>query len=205
MRKTQRKALPDTASQIDVVTLAVFVAGGHQRAVDTEDVAVKAQELAPGRFSWRKYPGQINLELIRVYLSDAKKPSKGGWLTGSGRRGWLLTPAGLVWAKRNAKKLLGMNLERGREQSRSGSVDENRWRRERARIMATPAWEKWQTGEIGVTTPEASEVFRIDSYIVGPMRAAKVMRMRALFDADPRLGPFLARMAKLIEHEEVSR
>lgn len=176
-----------------------------QQAVDTEDVAVKAQELAPGRFSWRKHPGQINLELIRVYLSDAKKPSKGGWLTRSGRRGWLLTPAGLVWAKRNAKKLLGLNLERGTEQSRSGSVDENRWRRERARIMATTAWEKWQTGESEVTPPEASEVFRIDSYVVGPMRDAKVTRMHALFDADPRLGPFLARMAKLIELEEVSR
>src|SRR5688572_29822333 len=77
-----------------IVTVAVYLLGGEVGPVDTEDIAVKASELAPGRFSWRKYPAQINLELIRVYLSDAKKPDKGGYLIGSGSAGWQLTQDG---------------------------------------------------------------------------------------------------------------
>ncbi len=71
-------------SNHEIVTVAVYILGGISGAVDTEDVAIKANELAPGRFSWKKYPTQVNLEVVRVYLSDAKKPSKGAYLLGSG-------------------------------------------------------------------------------------------------------------------------
>ena len=74
-------------SLVDVVTWAVFLLGGDLNPVDTEDVAVKAHDLAPGRFAWQKYPGQINLELVRVHLSDAKKVNNGRRLSGSGRQG----------------------------------------------------------------------------------------------------------------------
>ena len=40
----------------------MYLLGGETRRVDTEDIAVKANELAPGRFAWKKYPDQINLE-----------------------------------------------------------------------------------------------------------------------------------------------
>src|SRR5262245_4834111 len=75
-------------SQLEVVTLAVFLLGGDEQVVDTEDVAMKVNAIAPGRFSWRKYPEQVNLELVRVFLSDAKKPEFGGLVSGSGARGW---------------------------------------------------------------------------------------------------------------------
>jgi len=48
----------------EIVTIAVFLLGGESHAVDTEDIAVKANEIAPGRFSWRKYPDQINIETV---------------------------------------------------------------------------------------------------------------------------------------------
>ena len=201
MKKGQEKDLTNFTSQIGVVTFALFLAGGDQRAVDTEDVAIKANRLAPGRFSWRKYPEQINLELVRVYLSDAKKPEKGAWLVGSGISGWSLTPKGLSWAKRNSKRLLGKDLRRQRSQSKSGSLDENRWRRERARLLSTAGWKRWSSGDSAVTPREASEVFRIDSYAMGTMLAAKITRMKALFDDDPAIGPFLTRMAQLLSME----
>ena len=64
MQKKPAKRFTGGPSQAEMVTLAVYRLGGAQRAVDTEDVAVEAHKLAPGRFSWRKYPDQINLELI---------------------------------------------------------------------------------------------------------------------------------------------
>ena len=109
-----RKSLTSKAEtpQVEVVTLAVYLLGGDQRAIDTEDVAIEAHRLAPGRFAWRKYPDQVNLELVRVYLSDAKKPAKGEWLEGSGKDGWSLTPAGLRWAKEAARTVKGQDLRR---------------------------------------------------------------------------------------------
>src|SRR5258708_38138453 len=104
MRKSQKKSLTEP-SQIDIVTLAVFLSGGDQHVVDTEDVAIEAHKLAPGIFCWRKYPEQINLELVRVVLSNHKKVGNGALLTGSGKDGWMLSRVGLTWARRNSKKL----------------------------------------------------------------------------------------------------
>ncbi|MGA8215792.1 MAG: hypothetical protein WB799_19520, partial [Candidatus Sulfotelmatobacter sp.] len=111
-------------SNHEIVTLAVYLLGGRSSHVDTEDIAIKSNELAPGRFSWRKYPSQINLELIRVYLSDAKKKDKGEYLMGSGSDGWLLTQRGFEFARRQNKKLKTANLSRP-----AMGPKEKRWRR----------------------------------------------------------------------------
>src|SRR5687767_15856094 len=86
----------------EVLTLAVYLLGGETQRIDTEDIAIRANELAPGRFAWKKYPDQINLELIRVYLSDAKKAAKGRYLAGSGNTGWMLSQRGLHFAREHA-------------------------------------------------------------------------------------------------------
>jgi hypothetical protein len=70
----------------EIVTLAVYLLGGEAHKVDTEDIAKKSNELAPGRFTWRKYSDQINIEHIRAFLSDAKKPKNGAYLTGVGNQ-----------------------------------------------------------------------------------------------------------------------
>src|SRR5207247_2468881 len=80
--------VPQTLNSTQIIVLATYVLGGERQPIDTEDLAVKANELAPGRFSWRKYQDQINLELVRVYASDAKKEAKGALLRGSGDEGW---------------------------------------------------------------------------------------------------------------------
>jgi hypothetical protein len=202
MKKRQEKTLTKQLAQHEIVTLAVYLLGGDQHAVDTEDVAIKAHELAPGRFSWRKYPEQINLELVRVYLSDAKKPEKGQLLLGSGRTGWSLTKTGLDWAQEAAHRSVGKDLTRRREQSKAGSIDENRWRRERARIQLSPAWKHWMGQNQNPSAREAAEVFRIDSYAVGPIREKKITRLLAMFNGDEELAPFLNRMAALLAESE---
>ena len=70
----------DRFSNIEIITLAVFLLGGESNYIDTEDIAVKVNELAPGRFTWRKYPHQINIDNVRKRLSDAKNPRKGGYV-----------------------------------------------------------------------------------------------------------------------------
>jgi hypothetical protein len=55
----------------ELVTLAVYLLGGDSKPIDTEDVAIKTNELAPRRFTWRKYPDQINIDTVRKRLWDA--------------------------------------------------------------------------------------------------------------------------------------
>lgn len=194
--------MTSTTSHVELVVFAVYLCGGHTRAVDTEDAAVKAHELAPDRFSWRKYPAQINLELVRVSLSDAKKKDKGALLAGSGKTGWTLTPDGLRWARGAERKLLRADLRRAREEGRGGSIGEQRWRRERDRILSTRAWASWSTNSDDVSSRDAAEVYRIDSYAVGRMRSLKITRLKQLFTEDPAVLPFLNRMQEILESSE---
>lgn len=181
----------------DLVVLAVYLLGGDRKAVDTEDVAVRVYELSPTRFGWRKYPEQINLELVRVSLSDAKKGGS-ALLAGSGKTGWTLTPAGRQWAAENADALLAEDRSQKREDGRGGSIDEQRWRRERERIVASTAWQQSVIGQ-HPSLRDAKEVFRIDSYAVGRMRSLKVTRLMSLFEQDAEILRFLAGMAALLE------
>jgi len=86
-------------SNPELVTIAVAFLDGDVEPVDPEDVAVKVNDIVPGRFGWRKYPEWIDLGAVRDALRDAKKPQKGGLLVGSNARGWMLSPAGLKWIR----------------------------------------------------------------------------------------------------------
>ncbi len=187
-------------SQVEIVTLAVYLCGGDTHAIDTEDIAVKVNELAPGRFTWRKYPEQINLELVRTYLSAAK--GRSGYLSGVGKAGWTLTPKGLAWASSEGQNLLGQDKSRRREELKGGSIDERRWQRERDRVLTTSAWKQWSKGYQEIPERDADEVFRIDSYAVGRTRDMKIARVRKMFDTDPEISPFITAMAGIVERKE---
>jgi len=48
-------------SNKEIGILSVYLLGGESKYIDTEDIAIKADALAPGRFLWRKYKNQINM------------------------------------------------------------------------------------------------------------------------------------------------
>jgi len=183
-------------SSHEIVTLAVYLLGGETRRVDTEDVAIKANEIAPGRFTWRKYYDQINLELIRVYLSDAKKAGKGGYLRGSGKAGWILTEKGTEFAKRHVEDLNGAVL----------SNERHRRHKERTRLLTSAAFQKFMTeGPNAVSRRDIEVFFRIDDYVVGEARERKVARIVKAFGNDPELGRVVRELASRIRGGEQNR
>lgn len=185
----------------EVVALALFVLGGATGVVDTEDVAIQVHAIAPRRFSWRKYPDQINLELVRVALSDARKRENGALVSGKGKSGWSLTPAGQRWCEARADALLSRDLTKTRAERRAGSIDERRWQRERARVVTSPAWAEWQAGS-SITRDAAHDLFRIDRYVVGRARELKVNRLREMFAGDQEISPFIEAVATTALGEE---
>ena len=188
--KNRRRAL-DFANH-EVVVLAAYLSGGRFRYVDTEDIAVKANEIAPGRFTWKKYKSQINIELVRVFLSDAKKIVHGEYLGGSGKEGWLLTEAGVDFAEAHLRHLDAEDFSRERADPK-----EKAWKnRERQRLLADDAYRRFSTdGLESVTEQDAERFFRIDDYVVGAARRRKLQRFLNVFRSDPQLGAAILAIA----------
>src|SRR5664279_4215144 len=130
-------------SNSEIVVIAAYRAGGAGLHADTEDIAVKASEICPGRFSWKKYPEQINIDTVRKRLWDARKR---GHLVGSERDGWLLTETGTTFARQYRRSL-------GIEKTTRQSLNERKWRRlEKVRLLTTAAHLKVRSGEMsGIT------------------------------------------------------
>lgn len=198
MKKELVSALPSKAlSLTEFVTYAVYLLGGASHPVETEDVAMKAHEIAPLRFAWKKYPEQVNLELVRVYLSDAKKQTKGGLLAGSGREGWTLTRGGAHWASRLAAlSPRGPTLPTG--QSRVTTPTTERAKREAERLVGTRAWAAWSQGS-AVEKADANDLFRVDAYADERTAALKVSRLRAILREYPEFDEFLSVASSLVE------
>jgi hypothetical protein len=182
-------------SNHEVVTLAVYLLGGDTKPVDSEDIAVKANEIAPARFTWRKYRNQINLGNVRWSLWDAKKPKNGAFLLEVGKDDWQLTEAGLEFAKGAALSLKGMDLSR-----QPVSARDRQWQRnERARMLSTEAFAKIQNGTAHtVTTREAEEFFRIDAYVSSNSREQKITRAISGFGNDEELGSAVKLLAEKV-------
>ena len=179
----------------EIVTLAVYLLGGETKAIDTEHVAVKAAELAPGKYNWRHYPVQINIEIIRAFLSDAKKTKYGKYLSGSGNEGWMLTEDGAIFAKQNAQRLQDVDLTSVRK-----SEAEKKWhKRERSRLLSSNALKKLVDGErSSITSSELSSFFRVDEYVTGAARERKVTRIINAFRDDPDLGDAILSLREML-------
>lgn len=179
----------------EIVTLAVYLLGGDTQRVDIEDIAIKASALAPGRFTWRKYRDQINIDTVRKRLWDAATPAKGEYLAGSEKKGWVLTSAGLKFATKSIAFASSTDLSKERL-----GLKERQWlRSERIRMLSSEAYGKIQSGRTdAVTDREAEEFFRIDAYVTGQAREQKIMRALTTFGDDQELGKAVKILARRI-------
>src|SRR5664279_2612318 len=149
MNKSQKQKTPAVKklvtdlSNSEIVVIAAFRVGAAGLHADTEDIAVKANEIGPGRFTWKKYPKQINIDTVSKRLWDARKR---GHLVGSERDGWLLTESGTTFARQYRRSL-------GIEKTTRQSLNERKWRRlEKVRLLTTAAHLKVRSGEMsGIT------------------------------------------------------
>jgi hypothetical protein len=182
--------LPKTKSlsNHEIVTLAVFLLGGDSKRVDTEDVAVKSNELAPGRFTWRKYSDQINIKNISWCLWDAKKAKNGSYLIGADEDGWMLTESGLKFSRAHVGGLKSASLARAPLNSKERIL----LRRERERLLATNAFAKFSSDQPDeISMQEAESFFRVDAYVTGDARMEKILRTKNRFGDDAELGPLI--------------
>jgi hypothetical protein len=176
---------------MEIVALAVYLQGGESRYVHTEDVAVKANELAPGRFTWAKYPDQINIHTIMTHLWDAKSNRRGCILIGSEKEGWMLSEHGMELARSRLTSLTGVKAAR-----RKFTTGEKQWMRaERVRLLHSEAFRKAAAG-VAVTREEVDAFFRLNDYVGGEARERKITRVLNTFGDDAELGAAVKALAE---------
>lgn len=179
----------------EIVVVAAYMAGADATAADTEDIAVQANKLAPGRFSWRKYKEQINIDTVRKRLWDATKQEKGAYLIGSEKAGWRLTKAGFDFAQ-------GQITSGGADQparARASQSEKANQLRELKRMIGEEAYQKLQDGRPAeITKSELERFFRIDDYVTGKARTAKLERFRILADGHDELLTAINSLVRLL-------
>jgi hypothetical protein len=127
-------------SQVDYVLLALLEAGGADRFVDIEEIAVHAYRLAPTLFRWRNYAEYPSAELTRMALRHAEGRNGSLFVTGNGGRARRLNAKGLHLAQEALKRVSGGEAEPKRVERPAT--------RGLARMLNHPAFAKWQKGGI---------------------------------------------------------
>ncbi len=192
----QGKALSKKLANHELVVLAAYLAGAASTLADTEDIAIKANELAPGRFIWRKYKDQINIDAVRKRLWDATKPEKGAYLIGSEKAGWRLTKAGFDFAHHH---LSTGNMAQPNK-ARASQTERTAQTREIKRMMSEDAFQKICSGlTASITKSEAERFFRIDDYVTGKARTAKIERFRIIASDNSELGHAINILSQLVK------
>jgi hypothetical protein len=165
-----------------IIIVALWWLRGELEMADIEDVAMAADELAERRFRWRKYPDQINIQTVGKALRDAKKH---GYSAGTSARGWMLTEAGIAEARSLAADAPQTPARRALTSQQKAWLQ-----KERTRLLSEDAFKKLErTGIDTVSDREILRFFRLDEYITGETRRARVARITNSFGDDPRLGP----------------
>jgi len=185
----------ETLSNTEIAVLALFLAGGDKNYVDTEDVAMEANKIAPGRFAWRKYPEQINLRLIEIRLCEGKSPKKGGYIIGSMKQGWILSEKGLEFVMDHIKRVEKEDFSR----TPMSKKEKAYYHGEIERMLTSTAYNKIRTGKPDtITAPEADAFFRLDEYTTGLARKEKMTRIINTFGNHTDLGHAIKILSKKV-------
>ena len=180
-RQPNQKNEPDKLANHQLVVVAAYLVGAQSTAADTEDIAVKANELAPGQFSWRKYKEQINIETVRKRLWDATKPEKGSYLIGTEKTGWRLTKAGFDFARKH----IGNGPLVQSMKTRASQAERTAQTREIKRMLGEQAFQKMKEDrQAEITKSDAERFFRLDDYVTGKTRIAKIERFLIMASAN---------------------
>lgn len=168
-------------SNLQIVVIAVARLGGDSQSVHTEDVAIEAASLAPGRFTWRKYPERIDLELVRRSLARVAEKDP-PLLVGSVRRGWMLSKHGIRWIEKNATNL--PTLVGYRRGSIANAID-----MERVRLRETRAWQKYKAGSLDeINLNDLFEFVRMNEYFSDVKRRERLNIVANAVDGDVKLA-----------------
>ena len=167
-------------SNPEILTLAVYSLGGAVSPVDLEDAAIEAFNMAPKKFSWKKYEDQIDLRIVQYALQDACKANI-GHLKGGSKHGFMLTQSGLDWVKKHDESKQFSTTSRK-------SSPSDLLLKEQIRLRKTHAYEKFVTDSIDkITIMDFREFARVNDYFPEHIRKQRYVKIDNVVKDDEEL------------------
>jgi hypothetical protein len=158
---------------------------------------MKAHELAPGVFTWKKYKSQIDRQAIYKHLWDQMKADNGGeYVVLVKNDGWMLTLSGTEFARGAVANLKSISpaVKKKKQEPWVG--------RERVRMLGETAYAKYAEGrKEEIALIDAEKLFRLDDYVIGEARERKVRQAENAFHDDPDLGPVITIASALVRRQ----
>jgi hypothetical protein len=147
-------------SNIEIVTFAIYYLNGESQLVDIEDIAIKAFEINPLKFSWRKYPSMIDIRNVQYALKDASSNFP-PLISGSIKNGYMITKDGIMLIRK---------IEQGQWKEISGKPFRSKSKDayleiERNRLKRTSAYQKFIAGVANeINERDYQEFVRFNDY-----------------------------------------
>ena len=179
--------------RVDVVVLAMLRLGGDSKGLDMEDIAVECHKLSPKTFAWRKYPEQINLDLVANAMRDAKRDRNGALVSGGQSQGWRLTMAG----QECAQKLADANAQLADPNAvpEFRGVEGRRIKQEYSRILQSDAFYEWkENGQ--VSEGAMNSLLKINAYTSDELLEIKKTRLARCRGITEEMDSFLDKVLR---------
>jgi len=181
-------------SNQEIVTIALYELGKGVHSFDLEEIAKKADELAPGRFRWRNDPGMISDSNVWDALSNARKKN---YILEKTTK-YLLTETGILFAKKNLSKVIKYDQTKSRMRGVEKEVYENT----KNRLISTPAYQKAKNNKDNeIDIKEANQFFRVNDYMTILQKKEKVQKIKNLFINDKEFKKVVDKVANRINQE----
>ena len=167
----------DLLPNLDIVTIALYILGNGTKSFDKEEIATKADEIAPIRFRWKTNPNMISDGLVWDALSNARK--KGYVLENTTK--YLLTVEGVKFAQENIHKIKNYDQTRTRFNKKDKEVYENT----KDRILRSSAYLKAKENKTSeIASNEFQNFFRINEYMDKKQIKEKIHKLKNMFIND---------------------
>ena len=163
-----------TYANTHVVLLAVFLLGGDKMPIDIEDIAVKAFELAPARFCWKKYPDRIDIRIVTYAMKDAMRLSPRVFI-GSLKHGYMVTIEGIALLQQ--LHIINSQIEIAKD-NRADTAEAIR-SIELDRLLRSSAFHKFQSELTDtITKQDFYEFARINDYFPAHIRDLRFEQLK---------------------------
>ena len=186
-------------SNQEIVTVAIYALGSGIGTFDIETIAVKADEMAPGRFRWKTRPDLISDSNTWDALSNARK--KGYILQQAAQKNtdsYLLTEIGIKFSEKNISKIKNFDQSKMRI-----PVSKEIYENTKNRLIVTEAYQKAKNSkENEISTREFNQFFRLNDYMKNSQKVEKIQKIKNLFIQDKEFTKVIDKVAVTLTKED---
>ena len=186
-------------SNQEIVTVAIYALGSGIGTFDIETIAVKADEMAPGRFRWKTRPDLISDSNTWDALSNARK--KGYILQQAAQKNtdsYLLTEIGIKFSEKNISKIKNFDQSKMRL-----PVSKEIYENTKNRLIVTEAYQKAKNSkENEISTREFNQFFRLNDYMKNSQKVEKIQKIKNLFIQDKEFTKVIDKVAVTLTNED---